>query len=293
MEIRINNEKVDYHLEQEVILGEVIDGLSEWLHSAGFTITEVERNSLTLPLAESSSWRDETLDTIERIDVTAMHPLDLLLNKLNTLIDYLEMLQSSADNPAVFTDLLKGVDDVAAMLDETLDTGQRMESDHSEGRRFLSIAAEANQEEGAKNLLLYVRNLQTALQSRLRELVDPAGELERNILQVEGSVEDLSEISVLLQTGKDVEAMSRVVRFTDLYQKLIRLCIVLAETGKKDIQKIVIDGIDFAEFTKKMNALMRELADAMESGDTVLVGDLLEYEIAEKMVQLTGTLQEV
>ena len=47
MEIRINNEKVDYHLEQEVILGEVIDGLSEWLHSAGFTITEVERNSLT------------------------------------------------------------------------------------------------------------------------------------------------------------------------------------------------------------------------------------------------------
>ncbi|RPI96620.1 MAG: hypothetical protein EHM32_02745, partial [Spirochaetales bacterium] len=121
MEIRINDEVIDFTLEQEKALGEVVDGIQEWLAQNGFTLTGIRKDSLVLTLGSRLEWQNDPVKEITSLEFSALHPIDLALDKLTAAIEYLELIREDGDPESpVIADLLKGVDDVSQMIDDVV-----------------------------------------------------------------------------------------------------------------------------------------------------------------------------
>jgi len=92
-------------------------------------------------------------------------------------------------------------------------------------------------------------------------------------------VEKLPEVSVLLQTGKDKQAMDTIIGFTDSVQAVLALVPFLAPDPER--------GRMIAELTP----ILRDLVAAFDAKDSVLIGDLLEYEVAPRVTRLIPFLE--
>ena len=56
MQILLNEEPLDFVLESERHLGEVVDAMAQWLGDQGYEITGVDVDSRELPVHERESW---------------------------------------------------------------------------------------------------------------------------------------------------------------------------------------------------------------------------------------------
>lgn len=99
---------------------------------------------------------------------------------------------------------------------------------------------------------------------------------------------ELIEIPVLLQTGKDMRVMEIInacsSNLHSLYQILPLLPIAGIQGDGPDI-----DGTTLGQYPSVLSPVLRDLLDALEKKDTILVGDLSEYELAPKIEKL-GTV---
>lgn len=102
----------------------------------------------------------------------------------------------------------------------------------------------------------------------------------------------LVEIPVLLQTGKDIKVMETINALSnDLYQlyQLLPLMPMAGIEGKGP----EVEGIKLADFPSILSPILKELLGALEKKDTILVGDLSEYELAPKIGQLGSVLSTI
>ncbi|MBN1686940.1 MAG: hypothetical protein JW852_09815 [Spirochaetales bacterium] len=297
MEIRINNEVVDYTLESEKALGEVVDGIREWLAANGFAVTAIRKDRVDLALRSRLEWQDDPLDEITSLEITALHPTDLAIDKLTAAIQYLDLIKQDGDPESpVVADLLRAVDDVSQMIDDALFLEKS--GSGTFGSQFSRLAAATGIPDGDisrghfDEFLTFVSDLMIVLNSRLRELSDPAGELRASVPALKGTLSKTGDISMLLQTGKDAEAIRQLVRLIEMAEKLLRLTGNLGNQGLINLAVLEIDRVAAGAFAGELNGFLRELSQAIETGDTVLVGDLLEYEIAPRLDSLIETLQQ-
>jgi hypothetical protein len=76
--------------------------------------------------------------------------------------------------------------------------------------------------------------------------------------------------------------MEAVVRFSELCQRLLGLL------GRLGVP--AVGGQAPREFFEALNRVLQELVSAFQARDTVLIGDLLEYEVAPRLRQLQAVL---
>jgi hypothetical protein len=124
--------------------------------------------------------------------------------------------------------------------------------------------------------------LEERIALRLAEVDDPRAALARLSAELEATAAGISEVSVLLATGRDRQAMETVVRFSELSQRLLRH---LRSRGAP-----AVGGREPREFFDGLNRVLQELLAAFQARDTVLIGDLLEYEVAPRLRQLQAVL---
>jgi len=117
---------------------------------------------------------------------------------------------------------------------------------------------------------------------RLAELRDPVAEMRSAGTLFDARAKDLADLPVLLQTGKEDGAMKTVLYFIEVFNKVIRLIPELRQAGV-DLDAFQIEGQGLAEFYGAFNGVLRDLTDAFEHKDAVLIGDLAEYEILPRM----------
>ena len=92
----------------------------------------------------------------------------------------------------------------------------------------------------------------------------------------------LEDIPVLLQEGKDKDVAA-------IIDKLANDCDVFFHTATMSslfpevYGRLTIDGDSFIDFFKGFLPILSDLKDAIESNDTVTVGDLAEYEIEPRL----------
>lgn len=85
-----------------------------------------------------------------------------------------------------------------------------------------------------------------------------------------------------MQTGKDSAAMEKIIEFIDFSKKLSRLMSYYnIDTGKIDLESL-----------SSYNKLLNELVEALSRSDSVLTGDLLEYEIAPAIEQFFDIMSD-
>ncbi len=101
---------------------------------------------------------------------------------------------------------------------------------------------------------------------------------------------ELAGISVLLQSGKDSEAAGIISRLAESISGFIH-AFSYARLFPATYEKIRIDESSPDAFFCEFKPILEDLGNALETKDTVTVGDLSEYEISPRLEKLTQALE--
>jgi len=129
------------------------------------------------------------------------------------------------------------------------------------------------------------------------ELTTTSGQDIRTMLRKLGmsftsSIPQLQEVPILLQTGKDLKVMEIINACSSDLKNLYQILPLLSITGLPSCGPDV-NGILLADYPAELSPILKELMGALESKDTILVGDLSEYELAPRIQHLGSVLQTV
>lgn len=289
MVILVNDEPIDFTLEGESTFSEVMDGISKWLREEGFVASAIRLNGRAVSAGSGSA----PLGDIDRIEVEAVRARDVPREVLSTMNKYLSLLVqalSQRDDSAareVLAEYRFVRDSLEGFLVEILGEVGR---EHF-GKLDAALASLADAPQPASDvddavLGLLDRTIMMC-QSRLRELEDPQRELSAVMGLVAGMLDEVRDVPVQLQTGKDSTAMQTVVRFTELIMKMLRLL-----SAAPRVQDIRIDDVSMDDHIQGLNSVLGELQEAFTAEDSILVGDLLEYEIVDRIESLITAVHE-
>ena len=82
MNITINSETLDYRLESEATLGEVVAELQKWLGDAGMCIRSIDADGSGIDLSMKSSWDHKPVADVGRMEVVAQTPFEFRAEKI-------------------------------------------------------------------------------------------------------------------------------------------------------------------------------------------------------------------
>lgn len=300
MRITINEQTIDYTLEHETTLGEVVGGIEKWLDDSDLRISAVTIDDQELPLMKKEEWTSIPLEEISELDITAATPLEYSYNSFRTVNEYIQALIEAVNNndSASIRELYNEYEPIKAFLERffsgyqdrnSLQIKTLHELIHHSGVPEGTI----KEEQSAQRLVQFLESISLLIIERIREIVTPVDELEGLITLLETTNEKIRDVSVLLQTGKDREAMTLVVQFTELSQKLLRLYSILHLKKIVDPDQLTVHDKPLEAFYQELNTFFMDLQEAFTVNDSVLIGDLFEYEISPRMEELLSCLRRL
>ncbi len=294
MVILIDKEVIDFTIEAETTVGEVVDELKNFLslhqrRVSGIFIDDAP----TTPTDDS--WKNKGLDAVASLDIRttqadagSSEKPSLPLQHLSTIIEYLDLYLRAVeqDEDAALRDLAGEFQHVSPALPELVGVNLPLDDPSALDKMTEKLLAtgEPERSELKTHFTAFLKQLKLLAESRLREHEQPIEETvsSRELMRV--LLPKLSDVSVLLQAGKDAEAMQHVAHFTELAAKLLRLIPRISND---------IDTEGLHEFVVSYHAVLGELMKAFGSHDSVLIGDLLEYEITPYSEELIRRLDSL
>lgn len=290
MQVTINGQNIDFTLEAEQELGQVVSGLEKALNDQNMVVTSLRLGDRELAAEPEAAWSAIRLDSVDRLDVTASPLADLERDQLAAVGEYLGHVQVAvAERRPLPARALEGFADAAATARLRLDmsTGSpaaRRLADLEQILRSVGHEASAAWPEGIRGRALdAIAALIEAVRGRLAEIETPLEALRSAAAALEGCSRDLTDVSLMLQTGQQEKAMGHVTRFAALLQTALRSVARLGDPGPAASNPL-------SHQVGEMNAVLKQAVEALEARDTVLLGDLLEYEIAPRLKDLSTLL---
>jgi hypothetical protein len=262
--IRINGIAADITLEAEKTLGEFLTGLDSWLENQGQYLSGLEVDGETYGSAAMEKAFGLPLDGIKHLEIKTASQTDLTLEALLGIKNDLEYYEKNPlESKAAFSEwelsytaafLKKNSPDVYTLVQETL-----------EGKLSPSLAL-------------------SPITERIREIKNPGQEIKTSVPLIIEISKRLEDLPLDVQTGKDQRAAETLALFSAMTEKLFRLLFLIKRYG--------VDVENIAGFISEFGSAVQELLSAYENKDTVLVGDLAEYELAPRLLELSSRLGE-
>jgi hypothetical protein len=300
LEITVNSEKIDYTLENEKSLGDVVRGIESWLNNSRLVITSMKVGPRDLTSEPEPQWAGIPLDDVSRLDITARLYNEVQISQLELMQRYLQNLKSAvASGKADDLDAaMEGFEDIVRAMREALDINVMTRAGRGLQDLHKLLTGSSAQEVNAwptgikEKVIRVLSDLLESVGLRLRETQRPAQTLRSTAEELRRSAFELEEVSVLLQQNEDEKAMSYVVRFSELVGSIVRMVSILAVTEEVALDDLSIGGEPVRSFLESFNGILKELVEAFTARDTVLIGDLLEYEISPRLDSLVSFLLE-
>ena len=273
MKITINGANADIQLESEKTAGEVLSALETWLAGSRHRLSGLCINGETI--------NSKSMEACFGRDLTGIDTIDIITSSLPEL--YAESLLN----------ILRDIDDYEA-------------ADFEGKKQFAEQWKESPQAqmlaEQSSDLHNWVTNtfsgsgsdprlLRTLVEERLSELKDPAAELDKTKSLVDDICFRLEELPLDIQTGKDSKAVETISLFSGITEKVFRLYNVL-RIEDYPVNDIQVDTKPIAEYIADFGKELGELLTAYEKQDSVLVGDLAEYEMAPRLRGLFNAVSD-
>jgi len=279
MEININGRPADITLESEKTVGEVLAGIYQWLEGSGYYVSGLSVDGKTYGSLSMDGAFTLPLDGLSSIDVKTAGWADLMMEALIGLKRDLEYLESQ--NPEERQNFRRNWEASAPALFLK-----------ENGQDIYRAALKAMEGESASPSPLETAVL---VSERMREIEDPAREMAALNLLSEEVSKRLEDVPLDMQTGKDSRAAETIAVFSSLTEKIFRLVFLFKYFGT-DIDSIEMPQTAGSErprlkdFIGEFSAAIKEIISAYENKDSILVGDLAEYELAPRLRVLTSAL---
>ncbi|MCL1814969.1 MAG: hypothetical protein FWG27_04005 [Treponema sp.] len=277
MEININGKAADITLESEKTVGEVLMGIQQWLSELGLFVSGLTIDGKAYGSRSMDDAFILSLENLSSLDIKTSGWADLMMEALLGLKEDLVFYESQNSEerqnsrqhweksaPALF--FREHDPDLYQTALKTLD-----------GVSFSP----------AETMALVLE--------RIREIENPAREMAALSPLSEEIAKRLEDLPLDMQTGKDPRAAETITLFSSLVEKLFRIIVLIKYFGT-DIESIEVPQMDgfektnLKEFITDFSAALKEIISAYENKDTILVGDLAEYELSPRLRALTSAL---
>ena len=284
MEIKINGKPADITLEAEKTVVEVLAGIDQWLSGSGLLVSGLELDGKSYGSLSLDKALKLPLEGVSTMDIKTSGWPELLLEALTGLENDFSVYEAASaeerqnyrehweqSSPALF---LKDHD---AALYQTL-------------QKILENASL-----GGKETSLSVSAAIALIAERIREIEDPSKETKAMHPAAEEIAKRLEDMPLDMQTGKDARASETIAAFSSLVEKIFRLIFLFKYFGT-DIESIEVSSmagpgkVKFRNYISEFSAVLKESISAYETRDTVLLGDLAEYELAPRLRNLAAVL---
>lgn len=128
---------------------------------------------------------------------------------------------------------------------------------------------------------------------------DVATMVDRCLRELQEAVPELPtacrKLSEVFQSEHPDDGYDPFTDLADIWGHIKRREQLVAQALRLEESELKVAGADWAQLHAELNNILQEAAAAIEKGDTVLLGDLLEYELApraEQEASIVALLQE-
>lgn len=276
MEISMNGTATEIAIAGRNV-GEVLSELDEHAEKAGAIITGIRYNGRDLDADSITGITGDPADAPGSLELSAEPANDMKARAIDTLLQLVEAA-TDANDEATLEAARKAWTSYRSAFDGlySAEEGSFLDAFGVElaGNVETGIATAGNSGTASR--------LASFFGERLAELRNPAAAMLTASQLFDSIRTDLSEVAVRLQTGKEAEGMHTMVMVVELINKTVR---VLPDFMRSvpGAARLTIEGKNIGGFYDDFNVVLRELAGAFESKDSVLIGDLAEYEILPRL----------
>jgi hypothetical protein len=300
MRITVNGAPLPLDIDESGSLGAALAGADELLDKAGSVIVSLKVDGREVDAEGYSACAERPASSVSSVEIMAEDAAAIRLRALETLLELLSIAKrASQDSPfpaeggetrteaaqsagssADWAGLRTGAEDMRDAF-----AGLFAADELSFVQLFAELlgrAGDAPDRASRIEISAQADRLASVFGERLAELRSPVAEMRTASTLFDARSGELAELPVLLQTGKEGEAMKAVLYFIEIFNKVIRIIPELRRSGI-DTGSLKVGDSTMAEFYGSFNDILRQLTEAFEHKDAVLIGDLAEYEVLPRM----------
>lgn len=288
MKITIDGQSIDFTLEKEKTLEDIYRELEAWLARQGRSITTFSADGRELDRANQEEILGRSINDAALLELTSHSEKEMAYYELSVIQDYFTLLERAlVEDPGAAVPILAEYPYVRAGLLRRLKDLLFPEGQEASPEDLLlqQLAKEKQIPDApaAEGLAAFSRGIILAVTGRLREIAAPREEAAGLARLIREAKPALENVPLLLQTGKDQEAMQHILVYTELALKATRLLSLHLAPTREETET----------FCRDLNGALRELTEAFGNQDSVLIGDILEYEIAPRTEGLVELLRAI
>jgi len=320
MEILINERKLDFTLEKEENVGEVIRGLEKYVQKNGNIIVSVFVDDAEVRLDCDSEPFTSDVNEVKKIEIKTSSFLECALNTLLTMGEYITTILNEylgADLIKKYDSIMEGMKliregliDVLQSLDvnaisvlrgdaslaDTLLTLSSFVEEYD--RKYVDAEGAARLESLLKNILAFIPKVFGW--AMVKNFHNVSFDEPKVFVYLHPVIEDLhrlcttssgkfEKIGTHLQLGEDKKALSDLFYITELLEEIVAVFTFVKKTAPAGTENVLKEGGGAEKVFHELSAHLREVETAFRDGDMISVGDILEYEARP----LFDTLAEV
>ena len=105
-------------------------------------------------------------------------------------------------------------------------------------------------------------------------------------------IEDLKLISVHFQNGQDKKALETVTQLADTVDYFCKAT-ALSTLFPEKFESMNVDGVSIQDFFGDFMTILTDFEDAFKNSDSVMLGDLAEYEITPRIESIISMINSI
>jgi hypothetical protein len=288
----VNGAELALDQKEGASLGEVLAAADELLEKAGTVIVALRVDGAEVDAESYGAVARRLVAEVAAVDIRAEDSSEIRMRAIRSFLELLARAKAVCENDQAETLWAE----LRAKVREAREGfGGLFPADELSFVRLFDELLERygdQPDQGARiELSAQAGRISAFFGERLAELYDPRREMMTAASLFESRASELADIPILLQTGKEDQAMKVVLYFIEVFNKVIRVLPELRKAGI-DTSAVSIGGVALPDFYGSFNDVLRELIGAFERKDAVLIGDLAEYEVLPRMREFFAAMRE-
>lgn len=318
MEVLINDCPVDFELEREGTVSDIVQSVAEWTRERDLVFYELYVDDEHYAVEAAP---DRGLSDVRVINCIVHSRADIVFSSIEEAARYCDraasyldgILETGSCGQGDVDDLLAGISWLLEVLGRVcsllgLDYKGLKYGDRDLSRHIREVESFRDSLAGAgaggvmdviranRDIFANIRQIfrMLLLGDEMRSLIvrsiDSPDVLIASIRQVgedlDGQLAGIQAAAVAFQTGKDAEGSERLREFVDFIYRYIRTCYQIVPVFGIDLSEIEVDGESLEQKNHTLRDHLHEVTTIMESGDIISLSDILEYEIRPALENL-------
>ncbi len=324
MQVLINDCPVDFELQQDNKISDVINSISEWTRDRDLVFYELYIDDHSYPIDGAP---EASLNDIKVINCIVQSKADIVFSSVDEATRYCDRLTAFMERVAEtgqcgrndVDDMLSGISwllevlsKVTGLLGISYNRLKYKDGELAHHVRVIeafrdSLAVAGND---AKDVMALHRDifadikhifrmllLSDEMRSLIVQSIDSPDVLISSIAQARDELAvqlaGVQAAAVAYQMGKDMEGSERLKSFVDFIYRYTRTCYQLVPMFHVDLSEISVEGVSLEEKNRTLRGLLHEIITVMENNDIISLSDILEYEIRPALENLGAYLDQL